>query len=226
MTKQSMEYRNLGEKLEINPRAELLERRAPRTSPAEALELLHEKLAIDTVVYESHGDGGRAGAWRALTDVIDYLRDQGLPLASLLPLSGMATAMADGERRVSSPLFAVERSPGKPPKPIAETIVDQFLAVVMECCARHYRDAKGVSSFLGPASRHAANIINASANCPRITAKRLLELRETISEKPTKDIGRETFDLLMREASKSPSSLQWAEGFVRAKWPPAPKLSG
>lgn len=223
------EYTNLGGgRLDINPRQQLLARRRGAIDPIVALDDLHQKLATATVIYEQHGDGGRAGAWRALTAVIDALRTQGLPVAALLPLSDLAIAMHDADRGISTPLLDVKRGRGKPPKSSRSSYADEFLAVIMECCVRIKRE-QGTASYLEAASRMAAKLVAEAQPKARVSTTRMREVREMVSQLKPGDPKRQVFDDFLREAAEAAeaaSLLSWVTEFTRRGWVPMPEVSG
>lgn len=223
---QDSEYRDLGGgRLDIDPRPELLVRALAHEETAAAIENLHAKLATATVIFEKHGDAGREGAWRALTDVVEFLRAQGLPVHSLLPLTALATAISDLDRRVMSPLLAPRVGRGAPPKSTGEASTDALLAVVTECFVRKLR-AEGVADYAKRAAGDAARIVNSSPIALRVDQVRMREVRETISALRGNDPRRALFDDLVREATHAVSIDQWLKDFVGSGWVPTAHISG
>lgn len=221
------EYQNNGDgRLDINPRPALLQRHPRRSAPDEAIDGLQQKLAVSTVIYEQHGDAGRAGAGRALREVIDYLRDQGLPTPALLPLFDLAVAMDELDHNVVVPLLAPKRKAGRPRKANADARTDAFLAVVMECCVRHYRDDERRHDFLEPAKQLATKMINQSALGLNVTKDRMEDVREAVTSQGTDEAARSIYDTFIRDAETNAPVLEWARAFVSTGWLPQPKVSG
>jgi len=190
------------------------------------LDQLHQKLAAATVLFEQHADGGRAGAYRALQEIVDYFSDLGIPYATLLPFSALAAALVDADRGVESRLFKPDRKGGRPPKAALLDLMDQQFAVVMECCVWHLRDKAGKRTYLDEAARLAAKLVNESRlNCT-VTAVQMREVRERIRQLRVGDAGRMQYDLLLDSPVAQADPLRWASTLMDHDWVSSPNLSG
>jgi hypothetical protein len=196
----------------ISPRSSLLERLEPTVGRMAALDEIRRRLAIDTEIFEHHGDDGRAGAHRALIDVMNYFASRGIPRASLEPLAALADAVAKAERGIISPLL------GRPPgPPAAELRQMELFAAVMECCVRHYR-AAGAAAYMGAASRKAAELVNGSSLAERVTPRTMSDAREQVMDLPARADGRRQFDALIDCDVAKLSPLEWAQTLVQHDW--------
>lgn len=212
-----MQYRVKSDgSVDVSPREGLLRRNPATKSRVAALDDVHRQLAAATVLFEMHGDSGRTGAYRALVDVVNYFAELGVPRASLLPLSAIAAALVDADRGVQSPIFKPDRvKGGRPPKAVFEDLLDQQLAVVMECCVRHHRDVVRARPFLPPAAREAAKIVNSSPLSCSVTPVQMREIRERVVQLPVGHSGRLQFDELLDSAVARSAPLEWAKLLVQ-----------
>lgn len=95
----------------------------------------------------------------------------------MLPLKHAAASFAE----------PVKRSGGRPRKPMQVRTGEGLLAVIAELAARDYRQ-KGHRPFEGPALKHASKLLLQKWDT-KITAKRLGELRNTVSAAAGKGAG-------------------------------------
>ena len=106
----------------VNPRPKLLKRLPSTLGRVQALEEIHEKLAIASEFFDHHGDAGKYGVYRAILDVVDYFSNLGIPHAALKPLSAVAQAIVDADCGNDSAIFRPNRGPrgGKPPAMVSQ----------------------------------------------------------------------------------------------------------
>ena len=203
---------------EVNPRDGLLRRLEPTADPDVALDGVQMKLAIATELYESLGDDGRAGTYRALIDVVEYFTSLGFPHATLLPIATAASAIVDAEDGVESKTFRPSRNSkgGKPRKAAQSQAFEGLLAVVTECCVLHLK-AQGKREFLDEASQLAAKLVNESPLSIRVTAARMREVREAVKQS-TKGIARDAFDTQMAGTIIRHIPLEYAKSLVSHDW--------
>lgn len=207
------------EESNLAPREGLLRRLPTSASRVKALDRIHEQLASATMLFEISPDAGRAGVWRALIDVVEYFSSLGIPRATLAPLFAAATALVDADNGASNPLFARSKSPrgGKPPKSAGQVALDQYCAVITECCVRHER-AKGERAYLQRATRLAAGIVNGSALGLTVTATQMREVREKITQLPSTNQGRAIFDDMLSSQFVAAAPLEWARMLADHDW--------
>lgn len=207
----------------LKPPAEGLLRKLPSTvGTVAALATVHSKLAIATAAFYQVGDGGKAGVYRAIADVVDYFVSQGIPYATLAPLTAVAAAIVDAESGIKSLIFQPARTgAGRPPKSVMHDVMDQQLAVVTDCCIRHLKSRK-VRPYLEEATRLAAKLVNDSPLIITVTAVQMRETLERVRQLPPNHDGRKQFDLLRSGKFATPEPLKFATAFVRADWLAAP----
>lgn len=198
----------------INPRSGLLVRGLPTMPPADALDLLQQKLAQATVLYENEGDSGRTGGYRAIIEVIQYLSSQGFPPGALSPLMGIAAAFCDADEGVQPPMFKPNRRHGAPPKPKEIGEFEQYLAVIVECCIRHYRDRVKAYPFKADALREAARLIQQSRHKLKISTRRLEEIRERVRQVTSGSFDRALFDDHVSAATRIGDPLSYASRLI------------
>lgn len=211
----------------IRPRKELLVRQNKTASRVAALNELHEELAVATEVFLNLGDGGREGVYDATCALMDYLTGQGIPHAALEPLIAVQTAIVDADRGTISPIFAPVRKPksGKPPMPDMQRAFEGRMAVVMECCVEHCRNA-GKWPFVRPAAQLAEKLINESDWPVRVTARQLEKLRQRIQQSPAGSVDRAQVDASFRSGVAKSRPLEWAKALLsNASVNPPAKLS-
>ena len=196
----------------IAPRSSLLERLEPTVGRMAALDEIRRRLAIDTEIFEHHGDDGRAGAHRALVDVMNYFASRGIPRASLEPLAALADAVAKAEGGIISPLLG--SSVRQPPAQLRQA---ELFAAVMDCCVRHHR-AEGAAAYLGAASRKAAELVNGSSLPGRVTPRKMSDAREQVMRLPPGGEGRRQYDALLDCEVAKLSPLEWAKILVQHDW--------
>lgn len=203
----------------IRPRKKLLDRLPVTAGRNEAFDLLQEKLAIATEFFQHHGDGGRYGVYRAMRDVIQYLTSRGIPHATVRPIEAVMAAIVDADNGKASPIFAPSRNSngGKPPKAVLEREREGMLAIVMECCVRHCK-AEGRRPYLPPAAMLAAKLINESGWPTRVTARQLVELRESVQQQKSGVSPRLEVDISMSSPVAQSRPLEWAKVLLAHEW--------
>lgn len=157
----------------------LLERWPAKIDGNAAFDALHFHLDHAKEVFLGHGDGGREGVFQAIGHLIEYLSEQGIPLATLAPIEAVMVAIAETENGRTSPIFAADKLPGAPPKPHMDLQFEGTLAVVTECCVLHCR-REGKRPFVPEAAQMAASMINRSAWPTKVTADQLIAIRERV----------------------------------------------
>lgn len=212
----------------IRPREKLLERLPATASRNAAFDLLHERLAVATEFFQHHGDGGRYGVYRAMSDLIKYLTSRGIPHATIRPIEAVMAAIVDADNGTASPIFEPTRTPkgGTPPKPVMQLEFEGKLAIVMECCVRHCR-SEGMRPFIEPAARLAAKLINESTWPIHVTARELVELRERVQQRKKRfSPDRMEVDQAMSSEVARSKPLDWAKILLAHEWVnPLPKVS-
>jgi hypothetical protein len=199
----------------FRPREKLLERQPITEGRIAAFDKVHEKLAVATELYEHFGDGGKSGAYRAVIDVIDYFSSRGIPYSALAPLQAIAQAIVDADQGTSSPIFKPNRrGGGAPPKSAGQLSFEGQLAVVMECCVRHYK-SEGKRPFLKPASIMAARLIKKSNWPVSPSAVNLREIRERISRKERLAPDRVTYEALIGSPLAETAPLDYANALLK-----------
>lgn len=149
-----------GPTLSLEPRHRLLDRLPPTASRVKALRDIHWKLAIATEIFQRFGDGGREGVFQAVTDVVEYFSDLGIPRATLQPLAAVADAITDAKRGTASPIFKPKRRGRvKPPTSITQLQFEGILVIITECCILYLQE-KGERKVLEPGCKLAARMIN------------------------------------------------------------------
>jgi hypothetical protein len=201
----------------INPRAKLLTRQAPTMGPFNALERVHEELAVATELYENHGDGGKAGAFKAVIAVIEYFASRGIPRATLSPLTAIIVAMVDADQGVQSPIFKpFRKGGGAPPSSNEQLSFEGLLAVVTECCVRHCK-AEGKRPYIEPGARMAESMIRKSRWGIDPGFIRLREIRERISTADKDSPDRSNFDLFMSSTFAETTPLDYAKAMLNSE---------
>ncbi len=215
---QSVVYDKATGRAEVNPRAGLLRKLPPTAGRVVAFEEIHQKLAIATELFESLGDDGRAGTYRALTDVVTYFTSLGIPHATLLPIAAAAAAIVDAEDGVESRTFRPLRASkgGKPRKASQNQAFEGILAVVTECCVLHFK-AQGRKDFLNEATRLAAKLVNESPLSMRVDAARMREVREAVRQSKG-GLARDTYDIQMQSRAIPVMPLEVAKALVSHDW--------
>lgn len=211
----------------VTPRSKLLERLPARAGRTAAFDEIHWRLAVATELFQENGDGGRAGVFKAVSDVIEYFSSRGIPHAALRPLEAVIAAIVDAEHGAENPVFTPIRDEtgGRPPKPFFQIEFEGKLAIVMECCVRHCR-AQKMRPYIKPAADMAARLINASSWPGPVTAKQLTEIRERIQQSPSSSLDRITVDSSLSSPTARALPLAWAEMILSNEWVnPPPKLS-
>lgn len=215
--------------IRIRPREKLLERLPVTVPRGEAFDLLHERLAVATEFFQHHGDGGRYGVYRAMSDLITYLSDRGIPRATLRPMEAVMAAIVDADNGVANPIFEPKRTPrgGKPRKTVYQLEFEGKLTIIMECCVRHCRGL-GMWPYVAPAAQMAAKMVNESGWPLKVTARELEELRERVwQEKNGSSPDRMELDQSMSSRVAREMPLEWAKLLLSHEWVNAPpKLSG
>jgi hypothetical protein len=214
--------------IRIRPREKLLERLAPTAEQNEAFDQLHERLAAYTEMFLHRGDGGRAAVFWAMKELIRYLTSQGIPQAALRPIEAVMIAIIDADNGTSSPISEPQRKGGggSPRKSVMQVEFEGKLAIVMECCVRHFR-SEGRRPFVGPASKLAARMINESAWPVRVTSKQLREIRERIQQTKGFAYDRAEVDGSISSEVAQSAPLEWARLLLSHEWVnPPPKVSG
>ncbi|WP_230281666.1 hypothetical protein [Croceicoccus sp. Ery15] len=209
----------------VRPRDKLLERLPVTEGRGVAFDLLQERLAVSTEFFQHHGDGGRYGVYRAMTDLIDYLTSRGMPHATVRPIEAVMEAIVDADNGRDSAIFRPARtsSGGTPPKSVMQLEFEGKLAIVTECCVRHCRH-EGMRPFVKPGTQLAAKLINESCWGVRVTAAELKELRERIHQrKDGKSPDRMEVDISMASELARSRPLEWAKILLAHEWvnPPA-----
>lgn len=203
----------------ITPRKRLLERQTPTEGLVAAFDRVHESLAAATELMLHHGDGGRAGVHQAMKSLIDYFTSQGIPYATVEPITEVMKALVESEQGVTNPIFSVKRYEvgGRPPKPINELTKDGYLGIVMECCVRHCK-AAGMRPFVRPAAEKAAQLINGSVWDVKVTAAELTNIRERISQSAADSPDRIAVDSTLSSDLARQHPLQWAKMLLSHDW--------
>lgn len=192
----------------IRPRPSLRDRRNPEKGRIQAFAELEQRLAVAAVLAESHGDGGRQGVDTAIRSVVAYLIARGLKPAAIAPLRLVLDAIEDAERGVPSPVFQVAKRRGAPPKSQRARSADYIVAVIAELCIREQRN-NGVGDPAKKGALAAAKIIRASRLSLDLAPKRILKIRERVSELPAED--RIEFDVLLQALPTGISPQAFAE---------------
>lgn len=199
----------------IRPRERLLHRDDPTVSRVQALKTVHERLAADTEIFQNYGDGGRRGAYRALSHVIECLTSTGIPYATLRPLEAIMAAFSDADRGVASELFKPIRprasgGRGRPAKPSSQREFEGLLAVIAECCIQHTK-VQGHRNYKVQGIALAAKLVNASKWPTRITAGKLAKIRENVASASRKAPERWFWDATYASPGFHADPLGWAK---------------
>lgn len=208
----------------IRPRKALLDRQPATVGRVAAFDRLHKELAAATELYLHRGDGGREGVRDATVALFDYLTSRGIPPAALEPIIAVQAAIDDADRGTASAVFKPRRMPrgGKPPASDMQRAFDAKLAIVMECCVRHYKTAK-MRPYIRPAADLAADLIGKSDWPVKVTARQLEELRERIQQSPKNSVDRASVDIAFKSGLADFAPLDWAKALLAEDWvnPPA-----
>ena len=183
-----------------------------------ALNEFQARLAIAKAIFEHQGDGGKAGAYKAILHVIDFFASQGFPLAILTPLSAIAEAMIDAEHGASNPLLQQRRrgKAGAPPASIGQLVIEGQLAVITECCVRHFQQ-EGPPPYVGPATDAAVKLVKESNWPIDPTATNMREIRERVRRLVgTQSPDRLVFDALMNTAGAKKAPLAFAKQLLKS----------
>ena len=197
----------------------LLQRLPASKGRITALREVHEKLAAATVLYREHGDEGRVGVYRAVSDVIEYFASQGVPRAVLEPLSAVAVAIVDADDGTQSPIFKPDRKRGggKPRKRSDVLVFEGYVAVVVDCCVRHCK-TQGFRPYVDRGARLAASMINKSDWYVRVTATQLREIRERVVQSASSSPDRILLDQSMSSEVAQDRPLEWAKLLLKHDW--------
>lgn len=224
MTERRKRYsRDQSGSVTIVPPEKLLERLPSARSRKAALDDIHRKLAVATILALEHGDGGRAGVQTAVKHLLDYFSSLGVPLAALKPLEMVLEAIVDAGRGVANPVFEPHRDshPGKPPSSVARLEFDGFLAAITELCIMHHKQ-QGARPYLMPACAEAAHLINGSRSGERVSSAQLKKLRERVTSADPRSVERSIYDELLRSEIVKQFPLAAAKRYARHVGAPFP----
>lgn len=204
-------------KIVITPREGLLRRLDPTAGRLAAFEKVQRELAECTELFENHDDNGRAGVFRAMIAVVEYFTSRGIPNATLAPLSAVASAIADADDGILSPIFTPDmRAPGGK-KGQDRLAFEGLLAVVAECCVLHCK-AQGMRPFLKPATELAAKLVNRSPLGIKVTAAEMREIRERIAADDAASPRRIAFEIQMASPAARKMPWEFARMLVQHDW--------
>lgn len=211
-----------GENIRIEPRDDLLRKMPTLQRVDEALRDLHGILAVATELTEKLGDHGKAGIFRAMCAVMDFLETQGIPRATMYPFFVVAHAIVDADRGVLTKAFAPASIKGRPPVPMLEAAHRAQTAVIVECCIRQ-KKIDGAKAYKKEGLRDAKSILRKCGWGDRSEAE-LAQTREDVTGRPSGDPIRDEFERMLESSFVASNPQGYAKvlaahGFINP--PPA-----
>lgn len=195
-------------------RQKLLERRLPTANRSQAFREIHQRLATAAELFQHHGDGGRAGVFQSVTDIMEYFSSLGIPRAALEPLAAITKAIADADNGTESAIFKPDRTArgGKPPAKASAREFEGYLAAITECCITHCQ-SKGDYPYVEPGCKLAAKLIK-SKWPSQFTFAELKEIRERIQQSAADSIDRIAMTHALPTEIGKQDPLAWAKALL------------
>lgn len=217
MTRKRLSVSKSGQNVVCNDKitlpTELLIRSAPTQPYDIALNEAQAQLAIAKAIFEQKGDGGALGVYNAILSVTDFFASQGLPRALLSPLSAVAEAMIDADQGASNPLLQRRgtKKIGAPVAPIGQLLIEGQLAVITECCVRHFKQ-EGAWPYLEPAAAEASRLVKQSDWPIDPTSTNMREIRERVRGLVGAGApDRIVYDMLLSTGGATKAPLEYAK---------------